>query len=524
MKYFAFILLLSSQVIYAQNTFNKRMYFGQPFAILTSIFTTDSCYYATGVITDTTNITYKLGNIFVKFDLNGDTIFTKKLLNPGKYYQTWLGDLVQTHDGLLAEVGITADTILKAILIKFDLEGDTVFTKEYINPYYPNESFIATVAFANLQNDKFYLVCGINPDTIDVEGDLWVLKLDSTGNVLQDKIYGNSSTEIGGTILVEEDGSYIIGACKTNTNQVLKNFYRRSYIFKADNIGNILWEYQSPTNVIQDIATGIKKSPDGGLVVATSRGYEYQVNPETGQLRWESAYFFKLDENQNVVWDLEVFDTIRPSPGNSLEKLISVDSGEAYVAAGHYNMIRSLDPPIGGTFGWFFKFSDEGELIWLRKHQFIEVVGHRHEVYDLKQTPDGGFIIVGKAQGTINNIEPASQAWLLKIDSFGCLIPGCQVNDTVSVTSTEPEQARVELAIYPNPTSDYLNFQLRSPLHLGPVNIRILNATGLVVKEFRNNNPKDTVIVPVWDWPQGVYFLQYLEEGLVRASKKFVKH
>ena len=181
---------------------------------------------------------------------------------------------------------------------------------------------------------------------------------------------------------------------------------------------------------------GIVRSNDGGLIVATTRGFEKPVNPELSFLYWDKAYFFKLDSNQNVVWDLEVFDSISESPGNSVDRLIAVDNNTAYVAAGDFIVIKSLDPPDGGRYGWIMKISDEGQLLWIRKYNIAESVGHSHQIYDLKQTSDGGFIIVGKAVGAAPDGEPTSQAWLLKLDSFGCLIPGCQANDTVSVTTT----------------------------------------------------------------------------------------
>ncbi len=498
------------------------MHFGQPFAILTSILPTDSCYYATGVITDTSDSSYKVGNIFIKFNLVGETELIKKLLSADKSYQTWIGDLLNTSDGNLVDIGITTDTALKAIMLKYNLNGDTIFTKEFFSPYYPMEPFIATVAFANLTENGFYLVCGIDPSIDASEGDIILLKLDSNGNLLQEKIYGNSSTEIGGTILVEEDKGAIIGACRTNRNQVSKNFFSKTYIFKTDSLGNVEWEFLSPPNKIQNIAKGLVKSKDDGLVVATSRGYEHPINSTVGQIWWESAYFFKLDENQQMDWEIEVKDSINPGPALGIERLISVDGGNAYVAAGQYNIIRSLDPLIGGTFGWTFKFSDAGELIWIRKHQIVETLGHRHEVFDLKQTSDGGFIIVGKAQGSINGIEPTSQAWLLKLDSFGCLIPGCQWLDTISTTTAQPENARVELAIYQNPASHYLNFQLRTSRLVKSATFRILDEMGRLVKEFKSDYANDTCILPVSDLEAGVYSLHFFENEEIKAIAQFI--
>lgn len=113
----------------------------------------------------------------------------------------------------------------------------------------------------------------------------------------------------------------------------------------------------------------------------------------------------------------------------------------------------------------------------------------------------------------------------MKLDSFGCLIPGCNANDGPNATTEDPEGAgepTFHLAIYPNPTTDFLNFELRAPQLPKAASFRILDAGGRLVKEFRTDNPRDTFIVPVRDWAAGVYYLQYVEKGEVRAVEKFI--
>ena len=85
-----------------------------------------------------------------------------------------------------------------------------------------------------------------------------------------------------------------------------------------------------------------------------------------------------------------------------------------------------------------------------------------------------------------------------------------------------PVETPIQLAIHPNPTSDYLNFQLRTPKDIQTAHFRIVDANGRTVKEMESDLPKGTNIVPVHDWAGGVYFLQYLENGQVRHTERFV--
>lgn len=97
-------------------------------------------------------------------------------------------------------------------------------------------------------------------------------------------------------------------------------------------------------------------------------------------------------------------------------------------------------------------------------------------------------------------------------------MPGCHLVD-----ATEERQPQVKLAVYRNPARDYLNFYLRTPAPVREASFRIVSAAGAVVREFWSTAPGATHIVPVWDWAPGVYYLQYLEGGVVRGVEGFVK-
>jgi hypothetical protein len=83
-----------------------------------------------------------LGSVFMKFDLLGDTVFTKKLVVPAKNYFVWGLGLLPTSDGSLICAGEATDSIDKVFIIKYKTDGDTQFIKEFISPNYPLETFV----------------------------------------------------------------------------------------------------------------------------------------------------------------------------------------------------------------------------------------------------------------------------------------------------------------------------------------------------------------------------------------------
>ncbi len=77
------------------------------------------------------------------------------------------------------------------------------------------------------------------------------------------------------------------------------------------------------------------------------------------------------------------------------------------------------------------------------------------------------------------------------------------------------------MMLFPSPASHILNIQLMGQTHLTEGSIRISDLTG---RQILNADliKADKITVPVNDWPTGIYFLEYLEDGEVRAVQRFV--
>lgn len=87
-----------------------------------------------------------------------------------------------------------------------------------------------------------------NWDPSEVTGDYWIVKIDSTGNKEWDKRFGGTSGDGGGDVIQTLDGGYLIGGTsgsgisgdKTQANfgSQVNNFW----IVKTDSLGNKLWD------------------------------------------------------------------------------------------------------------------------------------------------------------------------------------------------------------------------------------------------------------------------------------------
>ena len=496
----------------SQSTFNKRLHFNFPAATLTGVIATDSCYYATGIIADSIP-PFKTGNIFVKFDLDGNIIQHKTLRDTLQTFEVWNPTLQSTSDSNFVAAGYTIDTIgLKTLLLKFNPEGDTLFTKMYPS-YFGDSLFVRLEDFKITPDSGFIFINSArNPEGIG-NTDITIIKTDSEGNIEWHKPYGTLQRDEKPRSIINDMGGYIVGAMKDNGNLVNQNFVIQNYIFKINGEGEILWEYFSSEEELFGGANGIISHHQDGWVILSRKGIEVPINANAGQPRWDN-YIYKLNEDQTIEWEIDLKDsTSIPGNTNYLRKIINVDDNN-YVIAGNVTAF-SVESP--GHYGNILKITSDGQIIWSRYYRYIENLLGRHYSYDLSQSPDGGFIMVGQVWALDQTAPPPrQQAWLLKVDEYGCLVPGCHL-----INSTEEKENEVSLLLYPNPTSDYLNFYF-DPSTYKEVQFRILDSSGRITKTINSDRIATTYIVPIYDYAPGAYFLQILEQGNLLTTEQFV--
>lgn len=490
-------LIIFSAIIFsavsAQITFNHRYDFDSLSNIITGILPTDSCYYAIGIIADSVNMAAP-GNIFIKFDLNGEILFEKRYTNPNKTYETWFGGLKSNQIGELITFGHSIDTMRYGLLIRYNTLGDTISTRQYLSPNYSLTSnpFFVLEDFA-LTQDGGYIFVG-NTSTA-VAKDIAVFKLDSIGNVIWAKMYGTSYPDIPKNITQNDDG-YLIGGMSWDQQE-----YYRNYIFQIDEDGDVLWEYLSPLEDKKFGAEDIIVLPTEEKIVATTF-----VKSETLDDAKGVGGVYKMNENFDVIWEKEIHLAI-PSNNNYKSKLVEIEGEDNYAILG------LIDNPKQSA--WVTKISSEGDSLWSRTYSYPNLSNSAvHRIYDFQATSDGGFLICGETRAD-NNIN--QRGWLLKLDENGCLVPGCHIVD--NTTSLEKD---IEVKIYPNPTSDYLNIFIRG--EIGKVVARIINLEGLVIDTFEIEGNNSTFISSVSHLAEGIYFLQILDTDKRMATLEFVVH
>lgn len=457
-----------------------------------------------------------------KIDLAGNLLDIKTFHHPGKDYFNDFGDIRSTPEGYLYNAGSHNDTAFSTQIIfyLYNQEGDTLLTRLYRSILYPSANFVLPFGIFQRPGNGYAIVCVHDTSNNPPNSDISLLLIDTAYQIEGYFSYAHTSRhEIPASLLPDGDGGYIIGAERTNDGQVYINYDNRTLIIKTDSTGVQKWQWLSPAGVLQDEAKAMIKTPDGGLVVASGIGQEIGNNPNIHTLIWDGL-IFKLDADRNVVWSTQLRGSDVPGGGGTeLTEMVEAPDGSGYVASA---IVLELAPgwPNGYFTSSLMKVSAEGDSLWARRYTYFDGEFVAPEVFDMKATPDGGYVLVGYTVNQFNIVtNPIVPAWIMKVDSFGCLIPGCHLTNATEGT----DKVVLSLAVYPNPVDDFLNFQLRGVQSTKNATFRIVNMEGKVVQDIKSVNVQATVTVPVSGWPAGIYFLQCLENGVVICSEKFVK-
>lgn len=505
-----FFVLLTTGT-FCQNTFSKRFNFNFPACILTGVVPTDSCFYVGGIIADSL-FPFNNSNVFVKFNLDGEPLLVKTLKDTIKTYGTGENTLLPLADGGFVMSGYTIDSLIKALIIKYDKNGDTLFTKEYLNPHYPNAEFIRPMDFQPAPDGGYVMVNWLGTSTIG-NSDISVIKLDSLFEVEWHKIYGNNRREIPKVIQTDAEGNIYVGARRANNNLVATNYTYQTYIFKLDKDGNQIWEYLSDISEgLKDFANDLILDNEGNLYsVAGSNGTEIGTN-----LILFEKNIFKLNQTPEKDWEREFFNPRQPND-DITTNLLKLSTGEGMILCG----TEADDFGLEDTYvsqGWLTKMSFSGDSIWTRRYVYLNTSLNAHEFYDIKETPDGGFILCGQSRDREAGAQIPQQGWLLKLDEYGCLVPGCHLIDDI----IEFEDIEFELKLFPNPVSDFLNVFFRNHSSKKDFTFSVIDVSGKIIDSFVNREKEATLMISVSDYMTGTYFLRLESEGRILKTEKII--
>jgi hypothetical protein len=489
--------------------------------VFESVLVTDSCYYVKGIFTDTPATS--LGrSCFLRLEFDGEVSFMTEVSNDtvdmGIYPSR---TLIPTFDNGFASL---ANYEKDFLFIKYDGSGDTIFTTRIEIDTPANHVANRHLTVLEESDDSSFTCLGQIQNSLDLSLRAAVFNISKDGVL---NWYKAITTALPGypwffvQNLTRKDGSgYYISGCYKNYEDFFdaENLRYHVGIIEVDNSMNIVSTDKYLGNDYNVWGRGFTQTIDGGFIYGGSYGY-FDADPWGGGTILYKPHIIKLNSDFALEWEIIYHEEIWEEWGSydiQLYEILTI-SDSTFVAVG-----CGLSD-VGTTAGWLLKFNNSGDIIWESKFTKIPwVVSENapdHQLYDVKKTPDNGFIMVGQAINFESTYEPLGQhGWVVKTDSFGCLVPNCQ-----DVLALNPLEFPIVVKTYPNPASDILNIFYHDANFNPGAEISVVDLNGKELKRFPISGNDMTYMLEVAQLATGTYLLQVWENGSVVLTEKFVK-
>lgn len=259
------------------------------------------------------------------------------------------------------------------------------------------------------------------------QGDYWVVKLNSIGDVEWEKCYGGSSYEFARSIIQTTDGGYAVaGYTYSNDGDVNGNHGNTDYwVVKLNSNGIIEWDSCYGGAAYEKAYSIIEISGGGYMIVGSANYNDGDVSGNHGN---DDYWLIKLDSEGNIDWQ-KCYGGSRYECATSIIR--TTDGG--YAVTGYTN---SKDGDVSGYHvgvGWYYDLNTDYWVIKLNSNGVIEWEScyggtSFDRAYSIIQTVDGGYAVVGYTYSVDADVSgnPTnsgySDCWLVKLDSEGGIL------------------------------------------------------------------------------------------------------
>ncbi len=201
--------------------------------------------------------------------------------------------------------------------------------------------------------------------------DYWIVKTDSIGNKQWDKRFGGYSYENLKSIDQTNDGGYILGGFslsgisgdKTQPSWGALDIW----VVKIDSVGNIEWERRYGGTDAEELFN-ILITKDNGFLFSGESYSNISGDKSENNLGIEQSWLIKTDSLGSIEWDKTIFTN-----GHDEQTLISKTHEECYVVANRTNAGiggYKTQPSWGNNDYWIIKFCDSTFTSSLNLHEF----------------------------------------------------------------------------------------------------------------------------------------------------------
>lgn len=367
--------------------------------------------------------------------------------------------------------------------------------------------------------------------------DYWIIKLNTSGQILSSQIYGGSGQDQqSGFQICSDSGFYIAGfsyssaAKNEKGKKTMASFGNNDYyVVKSDASGNQLWDAQYGGD-LSDYLSDVKLTSDSGFILGGYSNSPVSDNKTAPFYGCTDYWMVKTDKAGTIKWD-------KSYGGAKSDYLLSVQqtSDKGYLLGGYSNSAagntKSEDSK-GGYDYWIVKTDSLGTVQW---NKTIGGSGNDTLAVALEVSP-GEYLVGGTSASPKSGDKTKapigakgfSDYWLVR---FGVTDPATKEIDEKSPGIASSQSlanihtevlTRLQVMLSPNPASGRLTVSYTNGEKKNNELI-LLSSDGKPLQRYISQNTSNTLRVDLSALPAGIYYIS-LSAGNRTAIRKFVKN
>ncbi|HYD20156.1 MAG TPA: T9SS type A sorting domain-containing protein [Flavipsychrobacter sp.] len=281
-----------------------------------------------------------------------------------------------------------------------------------------------------------------SPDSQSIlANNLLLGKIDSNRQLSWIKVYGGHRTDRALQLMQLPDGGFaVLGETESHDGDIAFNHGSKDlWLLRLDSSGNLLWEKTYGSSSGDHALSFAQTSSSGYIILGSSNGSDNDVPFHYGTNQFLMDWFVvKTDSLGNLLWSKTIGGTgdewsINGSiyEINNAYYLIGCSSSKDYDCTD-----TSWHPGVNtGMDVFVLKMDTTGNQIWNKSFGGSEQESHAISIFDQR---DSAFAIVMGSQSNdymLQNTYTAPANWLLKIDTNGNLLSAKVAGDSLLYTS-----------------------------------------------------------------------------------------
>jgi hypothetical protein len=349
-------------------------------------------------------------------------------------------------------------------------------------------------------HDSCYVICG---STYSSDGDvsfnhgtsdLWLFKIDKTGNLLWEKTYGDGPGDYGEKVIQTTDSGFLVcGSTFSDSGQVSGNNGSQDFwILKTDAQGNMQWAECFGGGFLEGVQDVVELN-DYYFIFGTNNSDDGDVsnNHLDGTTPTPDAWLICIDTAGQLQWERSLGGSWVDSGRDIVFYWQSLFLG-AYAGSSDGDVTNH--PGLSSSDFWIIQTDTSGNILWNNcyggtGHDYLEsmvIVGNN--LYALGQTESNDIDVSGNHGGI--------DYWLFNINI-----------DSLTNNINTPDNKN-SFSFFPNPANDFIHIKTERNAIL-----KIYNMQGKLIMSdvVENQSTKD-----ITELSNGVYLLECVYNDLVR--------